>query len=115
MTTNIIVTLQVEGLHNWPAANKILPQVGYLSDLHRHIFYITCKLPVYHDDRDVEFIDFKHRIQKYLNDRYYNTDKKCLLFEALSCEMIAKELLEYFKLSYCSVMEDNENGAEIFN
>jgi hypothetical protein len=28
--------------------------------------------------------------------------------------MLAKELLEEFDLTYCSVFEDNENGAEIY-
>lgn len=28
--------------------------------------------------------------------------------------MLAKELLEEFDLVYCSVFEDNENGAEIY-
>ena len=27
--------------------------------------------------------------------------------------MIARELLEKFSLNYCSVLEDNENGAEV--
>ena len=33
--------------------------------------------------------------------------------ESMSCEMLASELLQTFKLSYCSVLEDNENGAEV--
>ena len=28
--------------------------------------------------------------------------------------MIARELYEQFDLEYCSVFEDNENGAEIY-
>ena len=28
--------------------------------------------------------------------------------------MLAKELLQEFDLTYCSVFEDNENGAEVY-
>ena len=68
MNTNVIVKLQVEGLHNWPDAAKVFPEVGFLSDLHRHMFHITCKKKVNHDDRDVEFIMFKRDIQDYLKE-----------------------------------------------
>ena len=60
--TNVIVKLQVEGLHCWPDAAEIFPEVGFLSDSHRHIFHIICKKRVDHDDRDVEFIIFKRDI-----------------------------------------------------
>ena len=33
----------------------------------------------------------------------------------MSCEMIARELAEVFDLFYCSVLEDNENGAEVID
>ena len=32
MNTNVIVKLQVEGLHHWPDAAKVFPEVGFLSD-----------------------------------------------------------------------------------
>lgn len=112
--TNIIVKLDVEGLHNWPAAKEILPQVAYLSDLHRHRFFITAKKAVMHDDRDVEIIMFKNEIRKYLQLNYFSTHDQCLMFGSKSCEMLAKELLNEFDLCYCSVLEDDENGAEIY-
>ena len=114
MNTNVIVKLQVEGLHNWPDAAKVFPEVGFLSDLHRHIFHITCKKKVNHDDRDVEFIMFKRDITQYLENKYYDSITRCLLFGSKSCEMLARELYEEFDLEYCSVFEDNENGAEIY-
>ena len=114
MTTNIIVNLQVEGLHNWPDAKKKIPEVGFLSDMHRHIFHITIKKYVNHDFRDIEFIMFKRNIEAYLRKKYYRDDYRCHFFGAKSCEMIAKELLKEYGCSYVCVMEDNENGAEVY-
>lgn len=114
LQTNIIVRLQVEGLHNFPLAGELFSEVAFLSYPHRHLFHITCKKEVFHDDRDVEFILFKRKIESYLILKYgYGTGQYCD-FKAMSCEMIARELLEEFELEYCSVFEDNENGAEIF-
>ena len=78
------------------------------------MFHIEVKKEVFHDDRDVEFIVFKRKVKKYLEDKYYDEQYDCCNFKAKSCEMLAKELLEEFDLVYCSVFEDNENGAEIY-
>ena len=113
MKTNVIVTLSVEGLHNWPDARNVFPEVGFLSDMHRHIFHITMKKEVFHDDRDIEFIMFKRDVQDYLQ-KYYREDYRCHFFGPKSCEMIAEELLKQFDCVYASVWEDNENGAECY-
>jgi hypothetical protein len=113
MKTNVIVKLQVDGLHCWPAAKDLFPEVAFLSDLHRHMFHITLKKAVYHDDRDIEFIMFKRDVIEYLHDKYYNTSDRSHVFGAMSCEMIARELLEHFECTYVSVFEDDENGAEV--
>lgn len=102
--TNIIVKLIYAGLHCWKDCP--LDEVSYLRNLHRHNFYITCKKSVTHDDRDIEIIMFKHKINNYLEEKYSGN------FGTMSCEMIAKDLVNKFKLSYCEVLEDNENGAE---
>ena len=112
--TNVIVKLQVEGLHCWPDAAEIFPEVGFLSDSHRHIFHIICKKRVNHDDRDVEFIIFKRDILEYLRGKYFDEDIRCHNFKSMSCEMISRELMDEFDLKYCSVFEDNENGSEIY-
>jgi len=113
MNTKIVVRLQVEGLHCWPAAREVFPEVGFLSDPHRHIFFIELKKQVYHDDRDIEFIMFKRDVQNYLFSKYYSIAKRCYDFSSMSCEMIAKELLQEFSCDFVSVFEDNENGAEV--
>jgi hypothetical protein len=112
--TNIIVNLQVEGLHRWKDAQEKAPEVGFLSYPHRHNFHICCKKAVAHNDRDIEIIMFKREIVDYLSKTYNSNNLNCLDFRSQSCEMISKELVEKFELTYCSVLEDGENGAETF-
>lgn len=117
MTTNIIINLSVEGFHNWEDAKYIQPEVAFLSYKHRHTFNICCKKNVTHSDRDIEIILFKREIISFLYDEYGiqsgpDEHYKWCDFGPMSCEMIAEVLLNRFELEYCSVMEDNENGAE---
>jgi hypothetical protein len=112
--TNVIVKLQVDGTHRWPAAAEVFPEVSFLSDIHRHMFHVTAKKAVNHDDRDVEFIMFKRDIENFLRDMYYDSVARTHRFGPMSCEMIARELFEYFDCEYVSVYEDNENGAEVY-
>lgn len=115
--TNIIVNLQVEGFHNWAQAREVFPEAGFLADRHRHIFHIKCTKAVSHSDRDVEIIMFKRVIQLYLYTKYGDettiTGAVCE-FGSKSCEMLSEELLKEFDLEYCSVLEDGENGAEVW-
>ena len=108
--TNIIIRFQLEGFHNFPKAKEIFPEVDFLSDRHRHIFYFECEKKVNHDDRDVEFILFKREVQQFLLEKYGNPCE----FGSMSCEMIARELLEKYELESCIVWEDFENGARLF-
>ena len=111
--TTITVRLQVEGLHYWPQAKEILPEMGYLSLLHRHMFHIEANREVSHDDRDVEIIMFKRTIADFLVENYFDKEYECCNFGAMSCEMLARILGEQFDLESCSVLEDNENGATV--
>lgn len=120
MKTTVICKLQVEGLHYWPDAAKIIPEMAFLADSHRHVFFIECEAVVYHDDRDIEFIQFKRKVLDYLYQKYgnsvsgYSKYTYCD-FGAMSCEMIAEDLLDKFNLYTCSVFEDNENGSKIYS
>lgn len=106
---NIIVRLTIEGLHSWFTCD--IEEVAYLKNKHRHMFYIECKKKVFHNDRQIEIISFKHAIKKYLLDAYSKDGLVCD-FGGCSCESIACELMSRFSLCYCKVLEDNENGAE---
>lgn len=105
MKTNIVVKLTFEGVHCWPKCN--IKEVMFLRNPHRHIFFVKCKKEVNHNDRDIEIIQLKRQIEKYLSA--FKKD-----FGSKSCEMIATLLVKEFNLNYCEVLEDNENGAEVF-
>jgi hypothetical protein len=119
--TEVYWTLQLEGFHNWK--NCPIDEVDFLQSPHRHMFHFKCWKDVTHDDRDIEFIMMKRRVQAYLLDKYGesikvdpDTELLCgefitLVFNSMSCEMIARDLINAFGLSKCEVSEDGENGA----
>ena len=113
----IWVTFQKEGIHLYPAAKddpKLATgewdDVSFLGVPHRHIFHFRVAIDVFHDDRDIEFIQFKRWLESL-----YATDT--LELNHRSCEMIAEELAQEIHNKYpgrsitISVAEDNENGA----
>jgi hypothetical protein len=112
----IWVTFQKEGIHKYPAAleEPKLSDVSFLGYPHRHIFHFRVSIDVWHNDRDIEFIQFK----RYL-EALYSGEKNCLSLDYKSCEMIADDL--YLRIAdrypnrnvIINVSEDNENGCEI--
>jgi len=116
----IWVTFTQEGVHRYPAAAtdpKLATgdwdDVSFLASPHRHIFHFKVYLEVFHDDRDVEFIQFKRWMQRlYSVEQVLNLDYK-------SCEMIAEELQDVIIGKYpnrevwIEVSEDGENGTFI--
>ena len=104
----VFCTLKIEGVHAWYSCP--IEEVSYLKSDHRHIFGIKAYKKVNHQDRDTEFIKLKHSIQEYLN-KYYNKEKRLCYFGAMSCEMLAVELIKEFNLTKCEVNEDEENGS----
>jgi hypothetical protein len=72
------------------------------------MFHITAWKLVSNHDREIEIISFGWGVKKYLKHKYGNPP--CAFLD-MSCEMIAQELLDYFVLSKCQVLEDGENGA----
>ncbi len=104
LTKQIIVKLQVEGLHNWENCN--IPDVDFLKYPHRHIFHIELAKSVEDSDREIEIIMLKRQIKEYLGT-------EPVRFNGLSCEMIGEDLLNQFDADYVIVLEDNENGAKI--
>jgi hypothetical protein len=109
----IWVTFQREGIHRFPAAatDPKLADVAFLANEHRHIFHFNVSIEVFHNDRDIEFIQFK----RWLESLYQGT----LELNFKSCEMISDDLYEVIASRYpgrdieITVSEDGENGATI--
>jgi hypothetical protein len=112
----IWITFQKEGVHKYPAAleDPRLADVSFLGYPHRHIFHFRVSISVFHNDRDIEFIQFKRWCEAL-----YNNSNAVLELDYKSCEMIADDLYRQINLRYpgrhviISVSEDNENGCEI--
>lgn len=109
----IWVTFQREGIHRFPAAatDANLADVAFLANEHRHIFHFNVSIEVFHNDRDIEFIQFK----RWLESLYQGT----LELNYKSCEMISDDLYEVIASRFpgrdieITVSEDGENGATI--
>lgn len=116
----IWVQFQKEGIHCYPAAGtdpKLKTgdeyDVSFLSLNHRHIFHFRVGIKVFHNDRDLEFI----QVKRWLENQYATG---ILELNHKSCEMMADDLYEVIANRYpnrditISVSEDGENGCEIF-
>ena len=117
----IWVTFRKEGIHKYPAAatDPSLAtgdeyDVSFLASPHRHIFHFRVWIDVFHNDRDVEFIQFKRWLEKL-----YSSNQGVLSLDYKSCEMIADDLYLQIATKYpdravwIEVAEDGENGALI--
>ena len=115
----IFVQFRKEGIHCYPAAatDPALAtgdeyDVSFLGTPHRHIFHFRVWIDVLHNDRDIEFIQFKRWLENLYKDGILQLDYK-------SCEMMADDLYAEIAGRYpdravwIEVAEDGENGALI--
>ena len=115
----IFVTFQKEGIHCYPAAatdpalkTGDMYDVSFLGTPHRHIFHFRVEIQVFHNDRDIEFIQFKRWLEHLYAQGTLELDYK-------SCEMLSDDLYEQIATRYpdrditIDVSEDNENGCHI--
>jgi len=115
----IWVTFKREGIHCYPAAKddpKLATgdwdDVSFLGVPHRHIFHFRVAVTVTHNDRDIEFIQFKRWLEKLYNEDVLDLDYK-------SCEMMSDDLYMQIANRYpnrdvkIEISEDGENGALI--
>jgi frataxin-like iron-binding protein CyaY len=115
----IWVTFRKEGIHKYPAAatDPSLAtgdeyDVSFLANEHRHIFHFRVWIGVTHNDRDIEFIQFKRWLEKLYSDAILQLDYK-------SCEMMSDDLHDVISKKYpdreiwIEVSEDGENGSFI--
>jgi hypothetical protein len=117
----IWVTFRKEGIHCYPAAatDPRLNTAGeydvsFLASPHRHIFHFRVWIDVFHNDRDIEFIQFKRWLESL-----YSGQGAVLALDWKSCEMIADDLYTQIAARYperavwIEVAEDGENGCLI--
>jgi hypothetical protein len=117
----IWVTFRREGIHCYPAAAtdpKLNTageyDVSFLASPHRHIFHFRVWIDVFHNDRDIEFIQFKRWLESL-----YSGSNTVLALDWKSCEMIADDLYTQIAARYpkravwIEVAEDGENGCLI--
>jgi hypothetical protein len=115
----IWVTFRKEGIHKYPAALTDTNlatgdeyDVSFLGYPHRHIFHFKVWISVTHDDRDIEFIQFKRWLEKLYAEGTLQLDYK-------SCEMMSGDLFDTISNKYpgreiwIEVSEDGENGSFI--
>ena len=115
----IWVTFRKEGMHKYPAAltDPALAtgdeyDVSFLGYPHRHIFHFKVWIGVTHNDRDIEFIQFKRWLENLYKDATLKLDFK-------SCEMMSDDLYAQIIAKYpdrevwIEVSEDGENGSFI--
>jgi hypothetical protein len=115
----IWVTFRKEGMHKYPAAltDPSLAtgdeyDVSFLGYPHRHIFHFKVWISVTHDDRDIEFIQFKRWLENLYKEGTLQLDYK-------SCEMMSQDLYDSISNKYpdrevwIEVSEDGENGSFI--
>lgn len=113
--TNICVQWQFEGVHHFPGAEG--PQfndVSFLANAHRHMFHCQVIIEVFHDDRELEFLQVKRDLKAQFGDGEMNN---------MSCEMMARKIIEYLDTTRpyndfqrditVEVYEDGENGAMV--
>ena len=115
----IFVQFRKEGIHCYPAAatDPSLAtgdeyDVSFLGTPHRHIFHFRVAIDVFHNDRDIEFIQFKRWLENLYRDGTLQLDFK-------SCEMMADDLYVQIAARYpercvtIEVSEDGENGCSM--
>ena len=118
----IVVRTSFEGIHCYPDAPQT---VSYLKHPHRHLFKVEAKIGVNHNDRELEFICVKHKIDNdYIRPKL--DDNGVWQMGRLSCEQVADDLVEFLTKEYgnlfirdryfsVEVSEDGENGAIVNN
>ena len=106
----IWVTFRKEGIHRYPAAatDPALAtgdeyDVSFLGVPHRHIFHFRVWIDVLHNDRDIEFIQFKRWLENLYKDGILALDYKYV--------QIATRFPD--RAVWIEVAEDGENGALI--
>jgi hypothetical protein len=113
----IWVTFRKEGMHKYPEAltdPKLATgdeyDVSFLGYPHRHTFHFKVAIEVFHNDRDIEFIQFQRwLLSLYSQDILQNDFKSC---EMMSDDLYAQIIKKYPNRKVeIDISEDGENGS----
>lgn len=109
MKSFVKLDFDIVGFHNYEGAPE---DVSFLQDRHRHIFTVRCKYAVTDLNREKEIFIQTDFVKEYLIESYGSPCE----FGAMSCEMIAKDLLDHIRDDggvWVEVLEDNKGGAVV--
>lgn len=109
MKKSVIINFEIEGFHNYPEAPE---RVKFLSNNHRHTFIVKAGYKVDDLNREKEIFICRDYVKDYLNEAY---GVPCQ-FDNMSCEMIAKDILEFAEedgMIWCEVWEEETGGARV--
>jgi hypothetical protein len=107
-TTKITVSFSFEGVHLFEnAAGKY----AFLAYPHRHLFIGKFTTTVEHNDREIEFLEFREALLNFVHSWGIDLGRR-------SCEDMCHEILDWFQTTYdrwaeVSIFEDGENGATV--
>lgn len=111
--TSIFVQTSFVGLHQWAEAPL---SVGYLADLHRHVFGVQLEVQVRHNDRELEYHTVLRALADFISSGLLGEHWRTFW----SCEDIAQRILGWTMKAYpdrdmykVTVDEDGENGSTI--
>lgn len=109
---HIWVTFQRVGFHCYPNAPSEPYDVTYLANRHRHLFKFKVSLSVSHNEREVEYHQFLHKLESWYADNTLQADNA-------SCETLAEQLMRRISFEHptreitVEVSEDGECGSVV--
>lgn len=104
---------KLKGYHKYPKCSG--KYASKIRKTHKHNFTIKVKIQTYHDDREIEFLEFRDEMRDFTK----KIDVFLFKDSTKSCEHMARNILTYLFINYpgrevsVSVYEDDLNGAEI--
>ena len=109
MKKQVLISIDVEGFHNYPNAPL---EVDFLKSNHRHTFKIICTYDVKDMDREKEIFIQRAEVSRYIRMKFGNPAQ----FKNMSCEMIAMDILNANKhdlMVCCEVWEESTGGGRV--
>jgi hypothetical protein len=104
----VYCTFRIPGFHNWPDAPE---GMSFLRKEHRHEFHFKITVEVEHDNREIEFLKMKLDCINFVRSLWEVDIADNLVFDHMSCEMIAEQLLMKLIQIKKYSMQDNINDT----